>query len=469
MTSAPIARAALRAEVLDRSDDESHRKSGRVSRSRSACALVALSLPVSTHEDNVDRRRGAGVLDKSIRGICRTLERARLRCSPAPELVLDLRLQEPARAVVAAATEPGSRPTTSGCSGRTSAFASTACSTITNQPISRFGQRADQQRAVSRLHGAVAQRASRRQPRRRDVPQPGVGRLARLSLRLRLQPDARDTAARAGPPRQPRSIWPTLLLTDLPDNPIAIAGRRSCMHRRGKLVRPAAARSTAGECTRLTLASPADVRPASGSHSPLSSLRALPSCAPKCCTSSARCTAMRSALAEIERVGECEAAHTQLVFKRRHTLVRRGRRYHSCTSTTQLRSKHRCGATSETELGRRRSRQRLRLRVSRGGARRGRRTLERDTRGRLARGRAPRRRRPPLDVRARLAALPMHLVAAVGDSRIGIVHGDGWALAGWRFAHDSLHNAERASAMNAAVRTGGARRICLDTYVPAGA
>ena len=52
-------------------------------------------------------------------------------------------------------------------------------------------------------------------------------------------------------------------------------------------------------------------------------------------------------------------------------------------------------------------------------------------------------------LRKRLAALPMHLVAEVGDSRIGIVHGDGWALAGWRFAHDSLHNAKRASAMNA--------------------
>jgi len=52
-------------------------------------------------------------------------------------------------------------------------------------------------------------------------------------------------------------------------------------------------------------------------------------------------------------------------------------------------------------------------------------------------------------IRARLAALPMHLVAQVGAARIGIVHGDAWALAGWRFAHDSLHNAERASSMTA--------------------
>jgi len=37
-----------------------------------------------------------------------------------------------------------------------------------------------------------------------------------------------------------------------------------------------------------------------------------------------------------------------------------------------------------------------------------------------------------------LAALPMHLVADVGGLRIGIVHGDATALAGWSFAHDAL-------------------------------
>jgi hypothetical protein len=38
----------------------------------------------------------------------------------------------------------------------------------------------------------------------------------------------------------------------------------------------------------------------------------------------------------------------------------------------------------------------------------------------------------------RIAALPMHLVAAVGGLRISIVHGDAAALAGWRFAPDTL-------------------------------
>lgn len=34
----------------------------------------------------------------------------------------------------------------------------------------------------------------------------------------------------------------------------------------------------------------------------------------------------------------------------------------------------------------------------------------------------------------------MHTVAQVGAARIGIVHGDAWSLAGWRFAHDALFN-----------------------------
>ncbi|HEU0203042.1 MAG TPA: hypothetical protein VFR86_21750 [Burkholderiaceae bacterium] len=43
-------------------------------------------------------------------------------------------------------------------------------------------------------------------------------------------------------------------------------------------------------------------------------------------------------------------------------------------------------------------------------------------------------------LRQRLAALPMHAVARVGRARIAVVHGDAWALAGWAFAHDRLHD-----------------------------
>lgn len=49
----------------------------------------------------------------------------------------------------------------------------------------------------------------------------------------------------------------------------------------------------------------------------------------------------------------------------------------------------------------------------------------------------------PEPARARLKNLPMHLVAQVGDLRVGIVHGDAAALAGWRFAHDELDNPKR--------------------------
>jgi hypothetical protein len=57
----------------------------------------------------------------------------------------------------------------------------------------------------------------------------------------------------------------------------------------------------------------------------------------------------------------------------------------------------------------------------------------------LERLRATARRAPQL--RTRLAALPMHLTALVGEARIGIVHGDPTSLAGWGFAHDRLDNA----------------------------
>lgn len=41
-------------------------------------------------------------------------------------------------------------------------------------------------------------------------------------------------------------------------------------------------------------------------------------------------------------------------------------------------------------------------------------------------------------LRLRLAALPMHQVAEVGDVRIAIVHGDAESLAGWSFACETL-------------------------------
>lgn len=44
---------------------------------------------------------------------------------------------------------------------------------------------------------------------------------------------------------------------------------------------------------------------------------------------------------------------------------------------------------------------------------------------------------------ARLSDLPMHLVVEVAGLRVGIVHGDATALAGWKFGQDELDNSSR--------------------------
>ena len=45
------------------------------------------------------------------------------------------------------------------------------------------------------------------------------------------------------------------------------------------------------------------------------------------------------------------------------------------------------------------------------------------------------------DLCQRLPHLPMHAIAEIGGQRVGIVHGDAESLAGWRFAHNALHEA----------------------------
>lgn len=56
---------------------------------------------------------------------------------------------------------------------------------------------------------------------------------------------------------------------------------------------------------------------------------------------------------------------------------------------------------------------------------------------------------------ARLAALPMHLVAAVGGERVGVVHGDADSLAGWAFSQEALATtAGRVAALQAFASAG---------------
>jgi hypothetical protein len=59
--------------------------------------------------------------------------------------------------------------------------------------------------------------------------------------------------------------------------------------------------------------------------------------------------------------------------------------------------------------------------------------------------------------RARLAALPMHLVAAVGGERVAVVHGDGDSLAGWGFSQEALASAEGAAGALRSFDEAGAR------------
>jgi hypothetical protein len=68
--------------------------------------------------------------------------------------------------------------------------------------------------------------------------------------------------------------------------------------------------------------------------------------------------------------------------------------------------------------------------------------------------------------RSHLAMLPMHAVAQVGELRVGIVHGDAWSLAGWRFAHDQLD--EYAEKIEAARQLGALDGFaCSHTCAPA--
>jgi len=64
--------------------------------------------------------------------------------------------------------------------------------------------------------------------------------------------------------------------------------------------------------------------------------------------------------------------------------------------------------------------------------------------------------------------LPMHAVVDVGTARIAIVHGDAWSLAGWRFAHDALHDPAHQSMLVAAFEQAAVDGFaCSHTCAPA--
>jgi hypothetical protein len=53
-----------------------------------------------------------------------------------------------------------------------------------------------------------------------------------------------------------------------------------------------------------------------------------------------------------------------------------------------------------------------------------------------------------------LSTLPAHALAQVGTLRVGVVHGDAWSLAGWRFAHDRLHDVAEEASLRTAFEEG---------------
>ena len=70
-----------------------------------------------------------------------------------------------------------------------------------------------------------------------------------------------------------------------------------------------------------------------------------------------------------------------------------------------------------------------------------------------------------------LAVLPMHLVAQVGDERVGIVHGDADSLAGWGFSQEALAGeqgvrAAREACARAGVRVFASSHSCLPVLQP---
>jgi len=78
--------------------------------------------------------------------------------------------------------------------------------------------------------------------------------------------------------------------------------------------------------------------------------------------------------------------------------------------------------------------------------------------------------------RARVAGLPMHLVAEVGGLRVGIVHGDATSLAGWGFTRENLVAAPPATLADLRARSHvdvfASTHTCLallhDTALPNG-
>ena len=205
----------------------------RVPRRASSVEITA-SLPCYT-KDNVDRQRGDDVFDSSILALQKLnalgLRRRRLGPRAQPRL-------QPARPVACRPRRTSSRPTTSASSATHFGIVFNQLFTLANMPIKRFGSTLVTQGKFASYMALLHSAHNPRQSRRRDVPHARVGRLPRLSLRLRFQPDARHPARRRRQAAAPsvadllttsstarRSPWPTIATAAPPDRARAAAAR----------------------------------------------------------------------------------------------------------------------------------------------------------------------------------------------------------------------------------------------------
>ena len=274
------------------------------SRSRSSPRCRAIC------EDNVDRQRGKGVFDGSIRGLQRLNalgygREAPGSCSTSSTIRKGLRCRR---------RRPRWRPTTSACSASSYGIAFNSLFTLANMPIQRFGSMLVSQGRVRRLSRAAAARASRRQSRRRDVPQPDLGRLARLS-------STTATSTRCSTCRCTRGSASALHLSELIDddldgNPIRVAGHCYRLHRRPGLELRRRAEGGGGVTPRAGRAAAArrpDVSARLPSIRPRCST-ARPNRRPTRSTSSAGCTAISRRSKPIERLAAPSRRRRTIVF-----------------------------------------------------------------------------------------------------------------------------------------------------------
>lgn len=153
---------------------------------------VSTSLPCYSR-DNVDKQRGDGVFDASIRGLQQL--NALGYGQPGSGLVLNLvyNPQGPSLPPPQQSLEADYKQHLAEDFG----IVFNHLLTITNQPIARFGSTLVSKGQFNGYMQLLRDSISPGKPRAADVSLAGQRRLAGLPLRLRLQPDARPAAAAA--------------------------------------------------------------------------------------------------------------------------------------------------------------------------------------------------------------------------------------------------------------------------------